>query len=92
MYPLSSSSPDARRGAVQARHLFAGLASSVALGFAILFGGCKDECQEVECIRGVICVEECGGKVVSSGCCPCPEGTIDSIACEGGTGGGGGSK
>ncbi len=46
-----------------------------------------DECA---CFRAVECVESCGGPVVQSGCCPCPEGSFDSIDCPGTTGSGGG--
>jgi hypothetical protein len=38
-------------------------------------------CGIPECLRAVECVTECGGPVVSSGCCPCAEGTFDSITC-----------
>jgi hypothetical protein len=39
------------------------------------------ECGIPECFRAVQCVSECGGAVLSSGCCPCAEGTFDSISC-----------
>jgi hypothetical protein len=61
--------------------------SAVVLVFLVLpafVGGCNDDpsdCGVTECFRAVECVEECGGPVVQSGCCPCPEGTIDSIDC-----------
>jgi hypothetical protein len=38
-------------------------------------------CEEVQCFRAIECVETCGGKVIQSGCCPCPRGTFDSIEC-----------
>ncbi len=44
-------------------------------------GGGDVSCEEIACLRAVECVSECGGKVVQSGCCPCPEGTFDSIEC-----------
>ena len=34
-----------------------------------------------ECVRAINCVKACGGEVVQSGCCPCPEGTFDSMTC-----------
>jgi len=37
------------------------------------------DCVEVECVRPYICVESCGGPVLSSGCCECPEGQIDRM-------------
>jgi hypothetical protein len=40
-----------------------------------------DECEQIQCFRAVECVETCGGAVVSSGCCPCAEGTFDNIEC-----------
>lgn len=42
------------------------------------------KCDIPECFRAVQCVAECGGPVLSSSCCPCPEGTIDSIQCASG--------
>jgi len=39
----------------------------------------------VDCLRAYECVEECGDEPFNNGCCPCPEGTFDSIVC--GTGG-----
>ncbi len=35
-----------------------------------------------ECVRAVDCVRECGGDVVQSGCCPCPDGFTASGADE----------
>ena len=43
-------------------------------------------CGIPECFRAVLCVAECGGEVLQSGCCPCPEGTFDSIVCRSGGG------
>lgn len=45
--------------------------------------GCVKEpsCAITECFRAVQCVAKCGGPVLQSGCCPCPSGTFDSIAC-----------
>jgi hypothetical protein len=43
------------------------------------------DCGIPECFRAVECVTECGGAVVSSGCCPCAEGTFDSISCPAGS-------
>ena len=34
-----------------------------------------------ECFRAVNCVKVCGGTVLQSGCCPCPEGTFDDLVC-----------
>ncbi|MFO0755646.1 MAG: hypothetical protein U0359_04110 [Byssovorax sp.] len=42
-------------------------------------GGTGGDCGE--CFRAVNCVKECGGAVLQSGCCPCPQGTFDDIAC-----------
>lgn len=41
-----------------------------------------------ECFRAIDCVETCGGEVLQSGCCPCPEGTFDDIECSADGGGG----
>jgi hypothetical protein len=38
-------------------------------------------CDNIQCIRAIECVKECGGPVVSSGCCPCKPPTFDSISC-----------
>jgi hypothetical protein len=59
---------------------------------AALLGACGAEtpepnpvppaaCDIPECFRAVECVAECGGPILSSGCCPCAEGTVDSITC-----------
>ena len=39
------------------------------------------QCNIPECFRAVVCVAECGGPVLSSSCCPCPEGSFDNITC-----------
>lgn len=41
-----------------------------------------------ECFRAIDCVETCGGEVLQSGCCPCPEGTFDDLECSADGGGG----
>ena len=46
--------------------------------------GCTDDSSQScgQCIRAVTCRQGgCGGPVVQSGCCPCPSGSIDDIAC-----------
>jgi len=55
-------------------------------------GGAPD-CQIGECLRAVVCLDECGGNVVSTSCCPCATNTVDQTTCmaAGGQGGGGGS-
>jgi hypothetical protein len=58
----------------------AGLLVAAALGL----WACGEEEGCGECIRAVECVEACGGNVVQSGCCPCPEGTFDNIQCSAG--------
>jgi hypothetical protein len=45
------------------------------------------DCEIVQCIRPIDCVEECGGPVLKSSCCPCDEGTFDNFECDGGGGG-----
>ncbi len=39
------------------------------------------DCGQIECFRAIECVASCGGPVHQAGCCPCPEGTFDSIEC-----------
>jgi len=40
-------------------------------------------CDIPECFRPVECVAECGGPILSSSCCPCPEGQLDRLVdCE----------
>jgi len=41
-----------------------------------------DGCEDVQCIRAVTCVRECGDAPVGCGCCPCAEGFVDAIECE----------
>lgn len=42
----------------------------------------EPECIETgDCTLVHECVEVCGGPVVRSGCCPCPDGTIDHLTC-----------
>lgn len=53
-------------------------------------GGGAD-CNQVQCLRAIECVEECGGPVVSSGCCPCDGTSFDQLECTNGEGGAGGS-
>jgi hypothetical protein len=36
-------------------------------------------CNIPECFRPVECVAKCGGEVLSSSCCPCPEGQLDRL-------------
>ena len=45
-----------------------------------------------ECVRAVDCVETCGGEIVQSGCCPCPDGSFDSEECTAQGGGGSGGS
>ncbi len=51
-------------------------------------GGSGGGCGIPECFAPVECVEQCGGAIVQSGCCPCEGGLIDVYTC--GTGGAGG--
>ena len=44
-------------------------------------GGGSPDCEQIQCIRAIECVESCEGPVVKSGCCPCDEGTFDRIEC-----------
>ena len=53
-------------------------------------GGAGLDCEIVTCFRAVVCLDQCGGKVVSSGCCPCGEGTVDELTCRAAGGHGGG--
>lgn len=55
---------------------------------ALLISACGDDeddpsdepdCTQMECYRPYVCVERCGGPVLSAGCCQCPEGQIDSF-------------
>ena len=45
-------------------------------------GGAASRCEIIECFRANVCLDNCGGKVVSSGCCPCSEGTVEELSCE----------
>lgn len=46
--------------------------------------GGEPKCDIPECFRAVVCVAECGGPVLQSGCCACPEGSFDDITCPAG--------
>ena len=41
-------------------------------------------CEQMECFRANQCVSECGGAVVSSGCCACEAPLFDSLQCDAG--------
>ncbi len=58
-------------------------------GMLIASSGCDGD--EINCIRNIECVEQCGGSVVQNGCDPCPAGTVDKLTCEQGGGGSGGA-
>lgn len=51
-------------------------------------GGGSPDCEQIQCLRAIECVETCDGPVVKSGCCPCDEGTFDRIECGSTTKGG----
>lgn len=59
--------------------------AATALGLVLAGTGCaetsSEACAIVECYRAVSCVEECGGPVIQSSCCACPEGSFDDIEC-----------
>lgn len=54
----------------------------------------EEDCEQIQCFRAIKCVEVCGGPVLAASCCPCAEGTFDSIECmsSGGASGGGGTS
>lgn len=37
----------------------------------------ESDCEQVQCLRAVNCAASCGGEIVQSGCCPCPDGMVD---------------
>ncbi len=41
-------------------------------------------CEQTECFRANQCVSQCGGPVVSSGCCACEAPLFDSFQCDAG--------
>ena len=61
------------------------LLTVIAVGLVLTGTGCAKErssaCAIEECYRLVSCVEECGGPVIQSSCCACPEGSFDDIEC-----------
>jgi|GEM_PF-1373010 len=68
-----------------------GGATQLGDGGALGTGGKRStggDCALLECFRAYECVEECGGPLVSSGCCPCSEGTVDRVTACVGAGGG----
>lgn len=45
-------------------------------------GSGGESCETQECFRPYECVSECGSDdVQNNGCCPCPDGTVDTIYC-----------
>jgi hypothetical protein len=43
----------------------------------------ESDCEQVQCLRAVNCAATCGGDIVQSGCCPCPDGMVDvEIECK----------
>lgn len=64
---------------------------AAVVGLVLAGAGCEGKSPEVcaieECYRLVSCVEECGGPVIQSGCCPCPKGSFDDIECPSAAGG-----
>ena len=55
------------------------LGSSGAVGH----GGKDASCELQECFVANICLDKCGGKVVSSGCCPCEPPSVNKLTCPG---------
>lgn len=47
-------------------------------------------CETQECFRPYVCLDKCGGNIVSNGCCPCAAPAIDELRCKDGSGGQGG--
>jgi hypothetical protein len=45
-------------------------------------GSASTDCNTGECLRAYQCVSECGGPVLSSGCCPCSPPLFDNIICQ----------
>ena len=44
------------------------------------------DCEQIQCLRAITCAASCDGEVVQAGCCPCPEGLIDTfVECPSGT-------
>jgi hypothetical protein len=37
------------------------------------------DCETIQCIRAITCAKSCTAEVVQAGCCPCPEGLIDTF-------------
>ena len=37
----------------------------------------ESDCEQIQCLRAINCAAACGGEVVQSGCCPCPDGMVD---------------
>lgn len=49
-------------------------------------------CETSVCLRANVCLDECGGNVVSSGCCDCGPGTVEELSCLGSGGQGSGGQ
>jgi hypothetical protein len=81
----SSGAGSGHAGSVASAGVNAGGASS---GGKPGTGGASCEIQE--CFRANVCLDHCGGKVVSSGCCACAAPTVDELSCNEAAGGQGG--
>jgi len=61
-------------------------------GLTAAGGSTGKPCEAIQCFRAIECVEECWGPVISSGCCPCENGTFDRVTECRGEGGAGGAS
>jgi len=83
---VACSSDDAHSGG-QGGASNGGSAGSAAGGASNGGSAGSASCAISECFRATTCVASCGGKVVSSGCCPCVAPAIDELTCAGSGGG-----
>ena len=63
----------------------AGLGGTI--GGAAGTSGSASGCATSECFRANVCLDECGGKVVYTGCCACAPPLVEELTCSTGSGG-----
>lgn len=59
---------------------YANACTAAAAGTGVMDEGecpTESDCEQIQCLRAVNCAASCGGDIVQSGCCPCPEGMVD---------------
>ncbi|MES1182765.1 MAG: hypothetical protein ABUL60_03065, partial [Myxococcales bacterium] len=69
-----------------------GTASNAGTANGGTASGGGPNCNTGECIRANVCLDQCGGNVVYTGCCACPKNTVEELTCNGSGGQGSGGQ